>query len=244
MHEIFINYRTGSGGKETSYLFDDHLSRRFGDDSVFRAGKSIPPGTDYVDALVNGVRRSSVLLALIGPDWLDEPDRKRPGRRALANRADWVRREIEEAFACGVLVVPVLLGRKTEQLDRSRLPESLARLATCQYERYSQRNATTDIARIGDRIAKQVPRLAALDQQAAPAPAARTRVQPDPEEHVSARHGSIGTFVNDAHAPFHTGFGTQVNGTQVNGDGTNYHAGDNRGGVRQNFGPRGKGEKR
>ncbi|MEV6669588.1 toll/interleukin-1 receptor domain-containing protein [Streptomyces sp. NPDC051162] len=247
VHEVFINYRTATGGKETAYIFDGLLSRRFGEDSIFRATKSIPPGMDFIDALINGVRRSSVLLALIGPDWLDAPDQKQQGRRALTSKNDWVRREIEEAFACGVLVIPILLGRKVEQLDRRRLPDSLARLATCQYERYSQRSAEADIARLGDRLVKQVPRLAALDRgTTAPATA---DPQPDPTGNDGSGHGTIGTVVNDAHAPFHTGSGSQINGTQVNGaqingDGTNYIAGDNRGGIRQQFPARGKGNEK
>jgi hypothetical protein len=167
VHEVFINYRT-KDGKETAYVIDQALSGRFGTDSIFRAPKSIEPGANYIDALVNGVRRSSVLLALIGPDWLNAPDRKRPGRRALDGAEDWVRREIEEAFACGVLVVPILLGRHTEQLEPQHLPLPLAGLADCQYLQFSLRNAESDLARLGDRLAKQVPALAALDKSRQP----------------------------------------------------------------------------
>ncbi|RLU84931.1 TIR domain-containing protein [Streptomyces griseocarneus] len=243
MHEIFINYRTASGGKETAYIFDDLLSRRFGEDSIFRATKSIDIGAEYHDVLINGVRRSSVLLALIGPHWIDAPDQNRPERRALAGRTDWVRREIEEAFAYGVLVVPVLIGRGMEQLDGRRLPASLTKLAACQYERYSQRSAKSDIARLGDRLVKQVPRLAALDTQLPAAEAGKA--QNGTSVHNSGQQGgignvqgSVGTYVNDTHAPLHTGSGSQFNGTQIHGDGTNYIAGDNSGDIRQQFGLR------
>ncbi|WP_406509466.1 toll/interleukin-1 receptor domain-containing protein [Streptomyces sp. NBC_00212] len=242
MHELFINYRT-QDGKETAHRFDDELSKRFGTDSVFRAQKSIAPGTNYVDTLVKGVRRCRVLLALIGTDWLDAPDQKRPGRRALTNPGDWVRRELEEAFAAGVLVVPVLLGRHVEQLDPLRLPRSLKSLAECQYERYAMRTGEADLARLGDRLVRQVPDLAPLDRHGAESkptseesPGA-TAIRNDQQSGgIGGVHGDVGSFINEAHGPLHTGSGSQVNGPQINGDGTNYVAGDNHGGIRQRFG--------
>lgn len=221
MNELFLNYRTQGGGKEAAYICDTQLSARFGTESVFRAQKSIDLGTNYIDALITGVRHSRVLLALIGPRWMDAPDRKRPGRRALDNPKDWVRREIEEAFASGVLVVPVLMGRKMEQIDRLRLPKSLAGLAECQYERLiSTRTADADIARIGDRLVRQIPELAALDRQPATAspamkrssgPAVRNKGQSGGIGNVN---GDVGTFVNEAHGPLHTGTGDQINSSQ------------------------------
>lgn len=50
--------------------------------------------------------------------------------------------------------------------------------------------------------------------------------------------GTVGTYVHDARGPLHTGDGDQINGTQINGDGTNHIAGDNHGGIRQGFGTR------
>ncbi|MFI6684383.1 toll/interleukin-1 receptor domain-containing protein [Streptomyces sp. NPDC050485] len=242
MHELFINYRT-QGGKDAAHVFDYELSKRFGTNSVFRAQKSIAPGANYVETLIKGVRRSRVLLALIGRDWVDTPDPKGPGRRALANPKDWVRREIEEAFSSGVLVVPVLLGRHVEQIDPLRLPKSLATLAECQYERYSTRTAEADLTRLGDRLVRQVPELAALNAQAGGAQPAAEASRGRTEIHnarqsggVGAVHGDLGTFINEAHGPLHTGSGRQINGPRINGDGTNYVAGDNRGGIRQRFG--------
>ncbi|WP_371651191.1 MULTISPECIES: TIR domain-containing protein [unclassified Streptomyces] len=219
MHELFLNYRTEGGGKEAAYICDTQLSVRFGSESIFRAQKSIDLGADYNDALINGVRRSRVLLALIGPKWLDAPDRERPGHRALENPKDWVRREIEEAFASGVLVVPVLVGRQQEQIERLRLPKSLAGLAECQYERLvSTRTADTDLARIGDRLVRQVPELAAVDRRrAADRPAKRRSVRPDVRNRgqsggIGNVNGDVGTFVNESHGPLHTGSGDQING--------------------------------
>ncbi|MEU2210878.1 toll/interleukin-1 receptor domain-containing protein [Streptomyces hygroscopicus] len=233
MEEVFINYRT-KDGKEAAFIFDEKLSARFGTESVFRATKSIDPGANYIDTMLSGVRRSSVLLALIGEQWLDAPDRKRAGRRALTNPDDWVRREIEEAFAHGVLVVPVLLGRGVEQLDPRRLPKSLGKLAECQYERFSLRSPEADINRLADRLVKQVPRLADLDKQAAAPDLAHETGTNHHDQHggVGTVHGTLGTFVQESYGPLHTGSGhQQINKPQFHGENTNYVAGDNHGSV-------------
>ncbi|MGW2332106.1 toll/interleukin-1 receptor domain-containing protein [Streptomyces sp. NPDC001700] len=233
MGEVFLNYRT-KDGKEAAFIFDEKLSARFGSGSVFRATKSIEPGANYIDTMLDGVRQSSVLLALIGELWLDAPDRRRAGRRALTNQEDWVRREIEEAFAHGVLVVPILLGRGVEQLDPRRLPKSLGRLAERQYERFSLRSAVTDINRLADRLVKQVPRLADLDRHAA-TPEVRNESgthHHDQRGGIGTLHGTLGTFVQESNGPLHTGSGNQqINNAQFHGENTNYIAGDNHGGV-------------
>ncbi|MFH8982706.1 toll/interleukin-1 receptor domain-containing protein [Streptomyces varsoviensis] len=238
MHEIFINFRV-MGAKPIAYEFKRVLEERFGEDSAFLAGGSIELGSNYVETLDNKVRRSSVLLALIGPDWLDVPDPKRRGRRALNNPADWVRRELETAFECGVLVVPVLLERKTEQLDPRRLPRSLSRLAECQFERFSQRTSTTDLTRLGDRLVRRVPELAALDRR----PDARKKKAQEPagpsvnntgqRGGIGNFQGELGTYVQDSNGPLNTGPGSQVNNPHYNGHGTSY---DNQGEIRYQFG--------
>lgn len=242
MHEIFVNYRT-KGGKEVAYLCERVLSARFGRGSVFLAGLSIDPGTNSWDALLQEARRSRVLLALIDEEWLDAPDRHRPGKRALDNPQDWVRREIEEAMACGAVVVPVFVGRKVEQLDPRRLPRSIAELAECQYIRLQLPNLDTDLGRLGDRLVRHVPALAALDSSRKE----ETAAAPEPDITVRTDHqsggiggvgGSVGTFVNEAHGAMHTGPGDQYNGPRITGDGTNLIAGDNHGGIRQGFGSR------
>ncbi|MEV0276252.1 hypothetical protein AB0I22_07705 [Streptomyces sp. NPDC050610] len=216
MHEVFINFRV-MGAKATAHEFKRVLEERFGDGSVFLAGGSIELGSNYVEILDSKVRRSSVLLVLIGPDWLDAPDPKRKGRRALNNPVDWVRRELEEAFECGVLVVPVLLERKTEQLDVRRLPRTLARLAECQFERFSQRTSATDLARLGDRLVRRVPELAALDKR----PDTRKKkadTANGPSVSNTGQRGGIGNFqgelgayIQNSSGPLNTGPGLQIN---------------------------------
>ncbi|RPE45762.1 TIR domain-containing protein [Streptomyces sp. Ag109_O5-1] len=87
MKEVFINYRTGDGEKNAA-LIDQELSRRFGPQHVFRASRSIAPGEAYPDSLLTALRRSYLLLAVVGPDWTNF-------RTRLHDPEDWVRREID-----------------------------------------------------------------------------------------------------------------------------------------------------
>lgn len=239
MHEIFINYRT-KGGKDLAFRCQQALTDRFGPHSVFLAGDSIELGADFIETLPQAVRRSRVLLAIIDENWLDAPDPRRTGRRALTNPQDWVRRELEEAFDSGVLVVPVLTGRTVEQIPPHRLPKSIAQLASCQYARVQARTFDTDLTGLGDRLAHQVPGLAVLDNKES-----ENNSEPEGTATFRSDHqsggigqvgGSVGTFVNESRGPLHSGSGDLVH--HENGDGTMYVAGDSHGGGPRWIGPR------
>ncbi|MCX4686991.1 toll/interleukin-1 receptor domain-containing protein [Kitasatospora purpeofusca] len=240
MPDIFVNYR--SADEDTgAVLIERELSRRFGSERVFRASKSIKIGRRFPQELLTAVRRSSVLIAVIGERWADA--RTAEGLRALDDPEDWTRREIVEAFESGALVVPVLIGRAT-RLGRHDLPPALAELADCQYRRLDTRNADGDLARIGDDLAESVPRLAEAEREIARGAAAGGEVDNQvgrvDGSVVQARDythrqsggignvgGDVGTFINNASGPVQTGDGPQHNdlrngGVHFNGDGGNY----------------------
>jgi hypothetical protein len=225
---IFVNYRTGDE-EATATLVERELSRVFGDTNVFRASKSISPGQRFPLEIRRAVRRSSVLLAVIGERWL----RTGPGggRTALEDPDDWVRREIAEAFDTGVLVVPLLVGR-AGRLGYEDLPDELAELADCQYVRFDHRNADSDLSRLAARLTDALPELAEAarrhghDPAAGPAPATNAAGR-NPDEArerplvVNERQrGGIGmvggdfsgTWVSDPSGPVHTGSGHLYHG--------------------------------
>lgn len=228
MPDVFINYRSGDGDQAAATI-EGALSTRFGTDRIYRASKSIPPGTPFDSDLIQGVRRSGVLLALIGPGWAQHP--------ALREDDDWVRREIQEAFLCDIRVIPVLIGRRTERPAKEALPRQLQRLTDCQSLRYDHRNNEYDLKQIGDTLARLVPELATADRATAPEPPAGgthntaggvsgTSVQ------AGTVNGDIGS-VKDVQGPVHIGPSTR---NVRLGDGGNYFEGDNNGGVHQTFG--------
>jgi len=230
--DIFINYRNGDE-EATATAIDQELRRRFGSDRVFRASRSIQPGENYIQGLLTAVHGSEVLLAVIGSRWLTAVDEQ--GRNRLDNEADWIRREILEAFAHGVRVIPVLIGRLQPLLRPSDLPPELARLADCQYRRLDHRSSETDLRALGDELAELVPSLVDHDQPGdEPGPDAgdgRCSATLRAGDHAHQQTGDTSTVVNDTRGPVNTG-----SGHQFTGDGVNYVTGGNSGGIRQRFG--------
>jgi hypothetical protein len=118
---IFISYRRDDSRGYAGRLQGD-LSRRYSEEHVFR-DVEIPPGADFGEYITGLVDKCNVVLAIIGPRWLDARDRE--GERRIDDPQDWVRLEIERALARdGVEVIPVLVdGARLP--PREELPESL-----------------------------------------------------------------------------------------------------------------------
>ncbi|MFE6281131.1 toll/interleukin-1 receptor domain-containing protein [Streptomyces sp. NPDC057877] len=241
MPHVFINYRTGDG-ERTAALLDQELSRRFGEDRVFRASRSIAPGDAYPDALLTALRRSSVLLAVVGPDWTNF-------RSRLQDPDDWVRKEIEAAFECGLVVLPVLDGRKTDRLSKAALPPELARLADLQSVPFDSTHDTkAGVRRIGDLVAELVPELRDLSEPGEPSPTSTSvRNSIGDVSGTSVQAGDFrgdvgGTIVRSSSATVHTGSGSVYNHSRhvsgdryISGTGTTYTEGDHHGDVHQQF---------
>ncbi|MFI6349718.1 TIR domain-containing protein [Streptomyces sp. NPDC050560] len=150
MPDVFLNFRTGDGDQLAAHL-DSVLTQRFGRNIVFRDSKSIRPSTRFPQELIRNVRRSRVLLALIGPNWA--------ASALLHDPADWVRREIEEAATCEIPILPVLNGKGTALPRRDQLPTSLAHLTERQYLSYTTRTSETDLDRIAAELLELIPEL-------------------------------------------------------------------------------------
>src|SRR5207245_2645544 len=108
MTDIFISYRR-SGDEWAAGRICDRLEHEFGPDRVFFDTLAIEPGEDFVDAIGTKIDACKVLLAVIGPSWLDNLARR------LLDRNDFLRIEISEALKRGVRVIPVLI-------DGSKMP--------------------------------------------------------------------------------------------------------------------------
>jgi TIR domain len=93
---IFISYRRDDSGGHAAGRVTDRLEREFGRDLLFIDVDSIPPGRNFVDVLREEVAKCGVLIAVIGPDWLDAHDKD--GNRRLDNPNDFVRIEIATAL--------------------------------------------------------------------------------------------------------------------------------------------------
>ncbi|QKW45190.1 TIR domain-containing protein [Streptomyces microflavus] len=131
---IFVNYRVGDCETEAA-LLHRLLADRFGDEQVFFASSSIRLSADFTEALPEGLARSSVLIAVIGPEWLTVKDGQ--GTPRIQLKEDWVRRELAYCFHHGIPVIPVLIdrGRRIRTPSAAELPDDLAQLERCQYLR-------------------------------------------------------------------------------------------------------------
>ncbi|MBK6717102.1 MAG: toll/interleukin-1 receptor domain-containing protein, partial [Burkholderiales bacterium] len=87
--KIFISYRRSGSPKDANLVFH-HLSSVFGAEQVFMDVSGIRPGDDFVEVLEQQLADCTVLLALIGPDWLQA--RNEHGERKLDDEDDFVPR--------------------------------------------------------------------------------------------------------------------------------------------------------
>lgn len=118
---IFISYRRLDSADVTGRIYD-RLLQRFDRRQVFKDVDSIPLGVDFRTHLGDVVGRCSVLLAVIGPQWLATTG---PNGRRLDDSADFVRIELEAALSRNIPVIPVLVGGADLPAERD-LPPSLA----------------------------------------------------------------------------------------------------------------------
>jgi TIR domain len=108
---IFISYRREDSAGHVLALLPA-LRRHFGD-RVFKDTDNIPPGEDFVRLIKRELDSCSVLLAVIGRDWLNVQDPRLKTRR-LDNPDDFLRIEVSTALRSDrIRVIPVLVERSS-----------------------------------------------------------------------------------------------------------------------------------
>ena len=83
-------------------------------------------GVTWPEELHDRCRAASIVLAVIGPNWLEARDKY--ARRRIDQADDWVRQEIELALAGDGTLIPIAFGG-TGIPPREALPESIGDLA-------------------------------------------------------------------------------------------------------------------
>jgi hypothetical protein len=101
--KIFISYRRDDSAPYAGRV-SDQLKRHF---RVFIDVDSLEAGDHFRDAIEQYVTSCDVLIAVIGPRWMDADD---TGKRRLDEENDLVRLEIATALRRGIRVVPGLVG--------------------------------------------------------------------------------------------------------------------------------------
>jgi TIR domain len=122
---IFISYRRDDSLPTAGRLYD-RLAKAFTEERVFMDVEGIPAGVDFVDYLDSKLAACDVVLAIIGPHWLDA--KNGAGNRRLDDPNDFVRREIATALVRKIPVIPVLIDG-SPMPNAEDLPEPLKALA-------------------------------------------------------------------------------------------------------------------
>jgi TIR domain len=122
---IFINYRREDTAHSAGRLYE-RLAREFPRNQLLMDVDAIEPGLDFVKVLDEQVSGCDVLLALIGPNWVDSKNER--GVRRLDDPDDFVRIEIASALERDIRVIPILVdGAPMPRAEQ--LPEPLKPLA-------------------------------------------------------------------------------------------------------------------
>jgi hypothetical protein len=168
--KVFISYRRDDSSGSTGRLHD-RLEREFGRDLLFMdVDAAIPLGVNFVKILHEEVAKCDVLLAVVGPNWLNARDDK--GDRRLDNPHDFVRIEIAAALQRDIPVIPILLdGAKIPKIDQ--LPDELRELTLRNGLEVRHASFHSDV----DRLARGLKKI--LDQLNT-----ATVPQSSPEEHT------------------------------------------------------------
>jgi len=120
VRKIFISYRRGDSATSAIGIAQ-YLEREFGRGTVF-IDIDMKAGVNFPAVLEKCLVECKVLLALIGPSWLNPNDGE--GRRRLDDPNDWVRLEIARALTRNITVIPVRING-TELPKKADLPEDM-----------------------------------------------------------------------------------------------------------------------
>ena len=92
---LFLSYRRQDSSLFTDRIYDD-LVKTFGKESIFRDLSSIASGKDFRVEIRSGIKKSDVVLVIIGSKWANIATED--GQLRLFDPGDYVRFEIEEAI--------------------------------------------------------------------------------------------------------------------------------------------------
>jgi TIR domain len=157
--KVFISYRRDDSAGYAGRV-RDRLERELGRDLLFMDVDAIPLGTNFSKVLHEEVAKCGVLLAVIGPNWLDAHDEH--GNRRLDDPNDWVRVEITAALQRNIPVIPILLnGARIPKA--TELPEDLNELALRNGMEIRHASFQDDVNRLIRGLKRQTDKAGALD---------------------------------------------------------------------------------
>jgi TPR repeat protein len=129
---IFISYRRGDVPGDARSVCE-RLERKFGKPNVFMDVDRLLAGQRFDRELDKALSQCDVLIAIIGPRWLELL-----AKHALGGERDFVHDEIVAALKRDIIIIPVLIGREDEMPplpQKEDLPEDIRDLV--QYQKHT-----------------------------------------------------------------------------------------------------------
>lgn len=118
---VFISYRRQDSSAAARWL-NQTIQRTFGPSTVFIDTEAIRIGDDWPERITEALKSATILIAVIGPNWLRVTDNY--GRRRIDSCEDWVHSEIQHAISDKLHIIPLLLSN-TPLPNKAALPEPL-----------------------------------------------------------------------------------------------------------------------
>lgn len=171
MAKIFISYRRSDSHWAAHEIFErlKKIARK-SRDKIFIDLESIKPGEDFVKSIERNVKTCDVLVAIIGPNWINASHDG--GGRRLDDPKDIVRAEIASALKNDITVVPVLLDG-ARMPSEAELAKDLRALATRNAIEVRRAHFEEDTSRLSLAIgldARRVKAVAAASASSKPRP--------------------------------------------------------------------------
>ncbi|MBX2802315.1 MAG: SUMF1/EgtB/PvdO family nonheme iron enzyme [Myxococcales bacterium] len=115
---VFVSYRRSTDQSSATALYGTLVGQLWSA-GVFMDQEGIRPGGDFREVITKKIRTCDVILVVIGPDWLQEFERRR-----AKTEEDYVLFEVSTALRHEKLVIPVLVEGAIMP-ERSGLPEEI-----------------------------------------------------------------------------------------------------------------------
>jgi hypothetical protein len=146
--KIFISYRRDDDPNGAARVRDG-LAATFGKPNLFMDVDDLLAGQRFDEELARALSTCDVLVAIIGPRWMEALKAK-----STSGERDYVREEIAEALNRKVVVIPVRVGREGQILPLPRpddLPSGIRDLVLYQKHDVAHEHFGRDIAGSGRR---------------------------------------------------------------------------------------------
>ncbi|HUB98997.1 MAG TPA: toll/interleukin-1 receptor domain-containing protein [Solirubrobacterales bacterium] len=162
---IFISYRRDETSGHAGRIYDAMVAR-FGEDNVFM-DIDMAPGVDFVERITDVVSSCTVLIAVMGRTWAENPGPD--GQPRLRDEADFVRLELGTAIRNpDVTVIPALVD-KAQMPKAEQLPDEMRPLARRNALELSDGRWRYDVGRLNDTLEELLVGLTGLPTRPEPA---------------------------------------------------------------------------